>query len=321
MADFLSQIIIAYVLDLIFGDPRVPWHPVCLIGRLISWLEGHLYVEKGSPSQQKRRGAFLAALTITVTGMVSMMIWLIAMHLNRYLGMVTGGIMGFFCISVKDLRIESMKVYADLSGKDLKAARYDLSMIVGRDTQELDQTGVIRADVETVAEGTSDGIIAPLFWMAVGGPVLAFVYKAINTMDSMIGYRNEKYLYFGRVAARMDDAANFIPSRIAAVLMIAASFPLKMNTRSAIRIYGRDRRKHSSPNSAQTESVCAGALEIQLAGDISYGGVKTHKPELGDPVREPQAQDIIRANRLAFLTSLLMVLLICAVYRLVAGLT
>ena len=229
--------------------------------------------------------------------------------------------MCYYILATKSLKDESMKVYYALSKNDLQGARLYLSYIVGRDTQNLDQTAVAKGAVETVAENTADGVIAPLIYMLIGGAPLGFMYKAINTLDSMVGYKNEKYMNFGRFSAIADDVANFIPSRIAAVLMIAASFPLKMNTRSAIRIYGRDRRKHSSPNSAQTESVCAGALEIQLAGDISYGGVRTHKPELGDPVREPQAQDIIRANRLAFLTSLLMVLLICAVYRLVAGLT
>ena len=206
--------------------------------------------------------------------------------------------MVYYLLAARSLRTESMKVYGELKKNDLQGARRAVSMIVGRDTKTLDREGVTKAAVETVAENASDGVIAPLFYTALGGPVLGFLYKAVNTMDSMVGYKNEKYLYFGRAAARLDDLANFIPARISALFMIGAAFLLGMNGRQAVKTYRRDRYKHKSPNSAHTEAVCAGALGIRLAGPASYFGKMVEKPYIGDALRPVEDEDIVRANRL-----------------------
>ena len=184
-----------------------------------------------------------------------------------------------------------------------------VSMIVGRDTENLTVEGVTKAAVETVAENTNDGVIAPLIYMLIGGPILGFVYKAVNTMDSMLGYKNEKYLYFGRVAAKMDDVAGFIPARISALLMILASCLLGMDGKNALWIWKRDRRKHASPNAAQTEAVCAGALQVQLAGDAWYFGKKHEKDTIGDPIRDIEPKDILRSEKLMIGTEVLTFLL------------
>ena len=215
----------------------------------------------------------------------------------------------YFFYAVKDLKTESMRVYDALKGGSLKEARTAVSMIVGRDTQRLSEAGVVRAAVETVAENTSDGIIAPLFYAVIGGPVLAWVYKAVNTMDSMVGYKNDRYRYFGTAAARLDDVLNYIPARISAWLMILGAKLCGMDAAGARRIYRRDRYKHSSPNSAHTEAVMAGALGIQLAGDAWYFG-KLHKKDfLGDKCREVEIEDIPRSHRLMLATCLLALLL------------
>ncbi len=196
---------------------------------------------------------------------------------------------------------------------DLPAARYQVSMLVGRDTAELTETQVAKAAIETVAENTSDGVIAPMLWMMIGGPTLGFLYKAINTMDSMLGYKNEKYLNFGRCAAKVDDAANFIPARLSALGMIAAAAFTGFDGKNAARIWKRDRRKHASPNSAQTESVCAGALHIQLAGNAFYFGKLYEKPFIGDPDRPVEAADISRSCTLMYGTSVILLVLLEAV--------
>lgn len=213
--------------------------------------------------------------------------------------------MTFQILATKSLRVESMKVYKCLKQDDIEAARRAVSMIVGRDTAVLDEVGVAKAAIETVAENTSDGVIAPMLYTALGGPVLGFLYKAVNTMDSMIGYKNDKYLYFGRVAAKLDDIVNYIPARISAYLMILAALSggKSLDGRRAFKIYKRDNRKHASPNSAQTEAVCAGALGIQLAGDAVYFGKIVKKPYIGDACRRVEAEDIKRANRLMYRTA------------------
>ena len=199
-----------------------------------------------------------------------------------------------------------MNVYKELQKGDLPAARKAVARIVGRDTQSLTAEGVTKAAVETVAENASDGVIAPLFYMLMGGAPLALTYKAINTMDSMLGYKNEKYLYFGRCAAKLDDAANWLPSRLAGLLWVARCGPYRAAApRGAWRIWRRDRRSHASPNSAQTESACAGALGVQLAGPACYFGEYYDKPTIGDPLRPIEPQDIVRANRMMYAESLL----------------
>lgn len=218
----------------------------------------------------------------------------------------------FWCyqlLAARSLGKESKKVYKKLMQDDLSGARLAVSMIVGRDTEQLTVEGVTKAAVETVAENTNDGVIAPLIYMLIGGPILGFVYKAVNTMDSMLGYKNEKYLYFGRVAAKMDDVAGFIPARISALLMILASCLLGMDGKNALWIWKRDRRKHASPNAAQTEAVCAGALQVQLAGDAWYFGKKHEKDTIGDPIRNIEPKDILRSEKLMIGTEVLTFLL------------
>jgi len=212
----------------------------------------------------------------------------------------------------KSLYNESMKTYRKLKAGDLDGARQELSMIVGRDTQNLEEEEIAKACVETIAENTADGIGAPVFFFALGGPVGACAYKAINTMDSMVGYKNDKYLRFGYCAAKLDDVVNFIPSRLTAWVMIFASMLLGLNWQNAMRIYKRDRKNHSSPNSAQTESVCAGALGLKLGGDNYYFGKLVHKPTIGDSLRAPSLETIDEAEKLMFLTSFLMCVLMGA---------
>lgn len=306
----LTACVTGLVLDLIFGDPRWLYHPVRMIGALITLLEKGLRNIAGE-DQKKRQaaGAVLVFLVIVVSTAVPFLILKAADYLSPVAGYV---IESFFCyqlLAVKSLRLESSRVYDKLVEEDLSGARKAVSMIVGRDTQSLDEEGVTKAAVETVAENTSDGIIAPLLYMMAGGAVLGFLYKAVNTMDSMIGYKNEKYLYFGRTAAKLDDLLNYIPARVSALLMIAASFFLGMSTSGAWKIYRRDRRKHASPNAAQTEAVCAGALKVQLAGNAYYFGKLYEKETIGDAIRPVEAKDIKRAGNLALVTAILTILL------------
>ena len=234
--------------------------------------------------------------------------------IHPIVGCLVEAFLTYQILAAKCLRVESMKVYKALKRGSLTDARKAVSMIVGRDTAELSEEGVARAAVETVAENTSDGVIAPMLYLAIGGPVLGLVYKAINTMDSMIGYKNERYLDFGRAAAKLDDFVNYLPARISAKLMIFACHFLgsSFDAPQAERIYVRDRFKHASPNSAQTESVCAGALGIQLAGDASYFGKLVHKPTIGDAKRAIEPEDIRRANRLMYGAAILC-LIICVI--------
>lgn len=294
--DHVTAFACGFILDLLIGDPHWLPHPVRLIGWLITALEKILYREK----HLMVRGGMLAAIVLLFTATASGGILAGAYVFHPVCGIVVESIMTCQILAMKCLKAESMKVYDRLCSGTLEEARKAVSMIVGRDTACLDGAGVTKAAVETVAENTSDGVIAPMLFLAVGGPVLGFIYKAVNTMDSMIGYRNDRYLRFGRAAAKLDDAVNYIPARISAWLMIAAAFILGFDAKGAYRIYRRDNRNHASPNSAQTESVCAGALGIQLAGDASYFGQIVKKPCIGDACRPVEAADIKRANQLLY---------------------
>lgn len=295
-----------FLLDLLLGDPCFLPHPVRLIGRCISAAEKRIRgkaLEDGG--KEIRQGAILVSLVLISVVTVSAFLLWAAYRLHPYAGMLVEGLMTYQILAVKSLKEESTKVYQRLKEGNLIQARAAVSMIVGRDTDCLDEEGVTRAAVETVAENTSDGVIAPMLYLALGGPVLGFFYKAVNTMDSMVGYKNEKYLYFGRAAAKLDDAVNWIPARISACLMIAAAFLAgrDFSGRGAVRIYRRDRRNHASPNSAQTESVCAGALGIRLAGDAVYFGKTVRKPYIGEELRRVEYEDIKRVNRLLYITA------------------
>lgn len=296
-----------FLIDLILGDPYTLPHPVRAIGNLISRLEK--FVRKKFPDNLRIGGSFLVIAVILITSGITFAILFFAYKINFWLGITVESIMCYYLIAPKCLRDESMKVYRALKENDTEKARKAVSMIVGRDTDRLDNSGIIRAAVETVAENTSDGVTAPLIFTALGGAVLGFIYKAANTMDSMIGYKNEKYAEIGYFAAKLDDIMNYVPSRITALIMIFSSYMLKFNGKNAYKIWKRDRRKHASPNSAQTESVCAGALEIRLAGDAYYFG-KLHKKEyIGDDIRPVENEDIRKANKLMYCTSVITLVL------------
>ena len=233
-------------------------------------------------------------------------------------GMAVESFMCYQILATKSLKTESDKVYQALEREGIEEARKAVSMIVGRDTENLTQEGVTKAAVETVAENTSDGVIAPLIYMTIGGAVFGCIYKAINTMDSMVGYKNDKYINFGKAAAKLDDAVNYIPSRISAGLMIFASKLLGLDSKNASYIHKRDAHKHASPNSAQTESVMAGALRIQLAGDAYYFGELYKKPFIGDSIKDVQYTDIMHANRLMYMTAVI-ALVICLGIKIAVG--
>lgn len=297
----LCACVTGVVFDVLFGDPQWLYHPVRLIGGWISWLEKRLLRAAGdSAGKQKVYGAILWFLVAVPSGLIPAMLLCFAEKIHPWLAF---GLESFWCyqlLAARCLADESKKVYDCLKRRDIEGARRAVSMIVGRDTEGLDETGITKAAVETVAENTSDGVVAPLLFLMIGGAPFGFFYKAVNTMDSMIGYTNDTYLYFGRMAARMDDVMNYIPARISAVIMIGSAYFLGMDGKQAYRIYRRDRRKHASPNSAQTESVCAGALRVQLAGDAWYHGILHKKEYIGDDLRKTEAQDIIRAGRLMY---------------------
>ena len=302
----LPALVIGFVLDLLIGDPRWLYHPICVIGNLIAVLEKA--IRKIFPKNHggELTGGFLIVVLVCLfSGGVPL---LVLYYLYRYLPVAGFVLEVFWCyqlLATRSLKDESMKVYDRLKNGTLDEARYAVSMIVGRDTRELTETGVTKAAVETVAENASDGVIAPMLYMAIGGVPLMFLYKGINTMDSMLGYKNDKYLYFGRCAAKLDDVANYIPARLSGWLMVAASAFVKMDVKNAAKIYRRDRRNHASPNSAQTEAAMAGALEVQLAGNAYYFGKLYEKPTIGDGIRPVEVEDIRRSNRLLYATAIL----------------
>lgn len=309
----LCVCLIGMILDWIFGDPAWLYHPVRIIGKWIAFLEKILRKLAGDQEGNEKKlliaGGILWILVIQVSAAVPMGILYLAEKLSPCAAFVLECFWCYQLLAAKSLGKESKKVYKKLIQDDLSGARLAVSMIVGRDTENLTVEGVTKAAVETVAENTNDGVIAPLIYMLIGGPILGFVYKAVNTMDSMLGYKNEKYLYFGRVAAKMDDVAGFIPARISALLMILASCLLGMDGKNALWIWKRDRRKHASPNAAQTEAVCAGALQVQLAGDAWYFGKKHEKDTIGDPIRDIEPRDILRSEKLMIGTEVLTFLL------------
>lgn len=311
----LAALLTGYVLDLIFGDPRQIYHPIRIIGNLIAVLEkGIRKVFPKTSRGELAGGTVLVVLVVLICTAVPAALLGLAAWIHPVVYWLMASFWCWQILATKSLKTESMKVYAPLKEGDLPAARRAVAMIVGRDTERLTEEGVAKAAVETVAENTSDGIVAPLIFLALGGPALGFFYKAVNTMDSMVGYKNERYLYFGRTAARLDDVLNFLPSRISAWLMILAAAFLGMDGKNAKRIYLRDRRNHASPNSPQTEAVMAGALRVQLAGDAWYFGELYKKPTIGDPFRAVEPEDIVRANRLMYLTSAL-ALAVCGILR------
>ena len=309
-------ILLGFLLDCIVGDPYHFPHPVRLIGKMISGLE--CFVRRKF-TNLRIGGLFLAVIVLIVSASIPLLILIAAYSIHLLFGMIAESIMICCCLSARNLRDESMKVCIAAESGDTEGARKAVSMIVGRDTAPLNQDGIIRAAVETVAENASDGVTAPLFYIALGGATGGFIYKAVNTMDSMIGYRNNRYAELGWCAAKLDDVLNYLPSRLTALLMIAACPVLHIDAKNAFRIWRRDRRKHASPNSAQTESACAGALHLRLAGDAWYFGELHKKPYIGDDDRPITPADIRRSNRLMYVASLLMMFISAAVRCILIG--
>ena len=300
----ILPLLIGFGIDCVLGDPHSLPHPVVLIGKTISALECVLRrIFPKTPRGERAAGAVLWLIVAFLAAAVPALLLCLCGRVSPWLRLAVESVMCWQILAAKSLRDESMKVYDRLVNGTIEEARYAVSMIVGRDTKELTETGVTKAAVETVAENCSDGVIAPMIYMAIGGAPLMFLYKGINTMDSMLGYKNEKYLYFGRAAAKLDDVANYIPSRLAALLWVAAAAFTGNDAKGAWRIWRRDRHCHASPNSAQTESACAGALGVQLAGPAYYFGEYYPKPTIGDALRPIEPQDILRANRMMYVAS------------------
>lgn len=290
-----------FLLDLLIGDPHGWPHMVRLFGLTVRYLEARLY----GMCSKRLAGTLLVIIMMLMSTGIPALLLLAAWRLSFWAYLIAEGFLCWQALAVRSLRDESLPVYRALAEGDLPKARRALSMIVGRDTEKLDEPGVIRATVETVAENTSDGVAAPLFYLVIGGGALGCLYKAVNTMDSMIGYKNERYADFGYAAARADDVLNYLPARLCALCMIAASRLCGLDAVEAYRVWRRDRRRHASPNAAQTEAVMAGALHVRLAGDNYYGGRLVRKPTIGDNLQPIRAGDILWAHRLLYATSLL----------------
>lgn len=308
---------VGFLLDACFGDPLWMPHPVVFLGRAISALEkGLRRLFPRTAGGELAAGTVLAVLLPVGTfAVVFLLLWLVSLiH-----PLVRAALECFLCyqiLATKSLRAAAMEVLDALRAGPIEAARQAVGRIVGRDTSALTRPEIIRATVETVAENTSDGVVAPMFFFLLGGAPLALAYKAVNTMDSMIGYKNERYLYFGRAVARLDDAANFIPARITALLMLAAA-RFGFDARGALHIWRRDRKNHASPNAGQPEAACAGALGVQLGGDAVYFGQRVQKPTLGDALRPLADDDIGGAVRLMNRTAVLWLVICCVVLLLV----
>lgn len=291
--------ILGFLLDCLIGDPQWIYHPIRLIGNFISFCE-RIY-RKIFP--KTKAGEITAGLCLVIT--VCAVSFAVSFAINRIpLGfcpkLVINSLICCFMLAAKSLKTESMRVYDRLKKADEEGARQAVSMIVGRDTAALDEKGIIKAAVETVAENLSDGVIAPMLYMMFLGSAAGVLYKAINTMDSMVGYKNDKYINFGKCAARLDDTINFIPSRISALLLILAAALCGQSAKNAAKIFIRDRKKHASPNSAQTEAACAGAMGIRLAGDAYYFGKLYKKPFIGDDINEVRAEHIVTVNKMMY---------------------
>lgn len=311
----LRALQIGFLLDLLLGDPKGYPHLVVGMGKMITWSEkGLRRLFPKTPKGETLGGIILILLVPGISCSIAWGVLYLCNFVHPFLRLMVESLICWQCLALRSLGEAGKNVYRVLAQNHLIAARLAVSQIVGRDTGRLDASGVTRATVETVAENAGDGVIAPMLFMIVGGGLFGVLYKAINTMDSMVGYKNQRYIYFGRAAAGLDDAANFVPARIAGLLTVFSSFFVKLDGRNAWRIFWRDRYNHSSPNSGQLEAAYAGALHVQLGGDAFYFGELVHKPTLGDNHRLIAPVDICRATRLLYCTSLIC-LLLCSVVK------
>ena len=302
----VAAVVAGFLLDALLGDPRRIPHPIVAMGNAIAWLEPRLRAAfPDTPSGARRAGVVLVAVLCAGSFGATWCLIAVAGLVHPLLGFAVETWLCYQALAACELRRQSMRVVRELTREGLPAARRAVGMIVGRDTEALDERGVLKAAVETVAENTADGVVGPLVYLIVGGAPLGMLYKAVNTMDSMVGYKNERYLDFGRAAARVDDVLGFIPARLAALCMIAAAPAAGLSAKGAWRIWRRDRFNHASPNSAQTESAMAGALGVELAGSAVYFGKLVEKPTMGDATRPIKREDVRRANRLMVLASAL----------------
>ena len=302
--------VLAFVVDCLIGDPRSSLHPVVLIGKLISFFENLLYHEQDSDRKKMVCGAVLMVCVLAISyGVAEEIVRLAALSGNVYVSIAIHAVALSFMISPRNLAEAGREIRDYLMEGNLEMARFKVGWIVGRDTDKLTEGEATRATGETISENTVDGVISPLFYFFVGGLPLAVAYRAANTMDSMIGYKNDKYLYFGRVAARADDVWNYIPARLTGLMLVAVAFLLGFDWRSAWRILRRDAAKHPSPNGGWTESTVAGALGIRLGGLNYYFGKPSFRTYMGDPIYELEARHISQAIRMMYATTVMFLLL------------
>lgn len=308
----VAAVLLGFLIDCVLGDPERLWHPICGIGSMISFWTKRL--RRWFPDTKRGQfcaGIWLWPLVVVPSWLIPFMMLYIAGWIHPVVRFTLETVFCWQIFAAKSLKLAALRVYDALKAGDLTLARTYVSWIVGRDTAALTAEQVTKATVETVAENTSDGIIAPLFFLLLGGAPLGFAYKAVNTLDSMVGYKNDEFLYFGRFSARMDDIWNFIPARLSGLLFVVGAKPAGLDMSGAWHCFRRDRLKHASPNSAQTESACAGALGVQLAGNAYYFGKLYQKPTLGDALRPIEPEDIVRTNGLMMWASVFAVVLLC----------
>ena len=303
-------LIFAYVLDLIFGDPYSFPHPVKFIGNMIARLEKFFFA---TLINKLLSGLITFLIVVVTTYSATFLLINISYSLNSYLGIAVEILLTYTVLSAKCLEVEAVKVQRELRAKNLENSRKSLSYIVGRDTKELDFSQIIKAVIETVAENTVDGVISPIFYLCLGGVPLAMAFKAISTLDSMIGYRNEKYEEFGKVSARADDVANFIPARLSIIFFTISAFLLRLDYKNAFLICMRDRKNHLSPNCAYSESLTAGALGIQLGGSHYYGGRLVEKQKIGDDLKKADVDDITKTVNMLRIVTFLCILVVCII--------
>lgn len=308
----MIELVIGYVLDFFIGDPQGAWHPVGSIGSFVHKLDNLIRPRCRGNLMLFCGGALTWCIVGVLTFLIPLLLLFFASMISAWLAFALNCMMCYYLLGTRALKDESSKVLLSLDKGDIEEARKNLASIIDRDTQDLDEEKMIKATVETIAKNTSDDVIAPMIYIFLGGAPLGFLYKGINKMDSMLGYKNEKYLYFGRFAARAEDIANFIPARITAFVMTLSAFFIKLDWKNAIKIYWRDRYKHKSLNDAHTAAVCAGALQVQLAGDRYYGGLLVEKATIGDAIHPVSKDDIVKANALLYMTSMLAILMGCA---------